>query len=294
MQNNLRRGVALSPARRYTPVVSGSLIPRLLPALLTAGWLTLCPSPLRAQEAPRPPATPAELFAALAKEARPQWRAYYREQVPHAAADRFRTALSLGAVCADCYLAAEARDAQQLHNLLTDMAALEMSLSISRQAGGVRQKFTDLAEAGDWAGVRTEIAGLMTIHAQALTAQKDEALAELERTGCWLRAWHIAARYASRQTKAPAPAPAGMAALVDDVRTRTAKALAEAKVKNMEPLTAGLDALHKTWSGDAAPEVRMAETLQALETLMAGLIGDAPAKSPAAGEAELKSAGGNR
>lgn len=292
MKNNLRRGVALSRARRYTPPVSGSPILRRLPALLIAGWLALSLSPLRAQEAPHPPATPAELFAALAKEARPQWRAYYREQVPHAAADRYRTALSLGAVCADCYLAAEARDAQQLHNLLTDMAALEISLSISNQSGGARQKFTDLAEAGDWAGVRTEIAGLMAIHAQALTAQKDEALAELERTGCWLRAWHIAARYASRQPKAPAPA--GLPALVDEVRTRTAKALAEAKAKNMEPLTAGLDALHKTWAGDAAPEVRMAETLKTLDTLMADLIGDAPAKSPAAGEAELKSAGGNR
>lgn len=284
----------MRPALRYICCVSGSPFLRRLPALLIAGWLTLSLSTLRAQEAPRPPATPAELLAALAKEARPQWRAYYREQVPHAAADRFRAALSLGAVCADCYLAAEARDAQQLLNLLTDMAALEVSLSISNQSGGARQKFTDLAEAGDWAGVRAEISALMTTHAQALTAQKDEALAELERTGCWLRAWHIAARYASRQTKAPPPAPAGLAALVDEVRTRTSKALAEAKAKNMEPLTAGLDALHKTWSGDAAPEVRMAETLKTLDKLMADLIGDAPAKSPAAGEAELKSSGGNR
>lgn len=284
----------MRPALRYICCVSGSPFLRRLPALRIAGWLTLSLSTLRAQEAPRPPATPAELLAALAKEARPQWRAYYREQVPHAAADRFRAALSLGAVCADCYLAAEARDAQQLLNLLTDMAALEISLSISNQSGGARQKFTDLAEAGDWAGVRAEISALMTTHAQALTAQKDEALAELERTGCWLRVWHIAARYASRQTKAPPPAPAGLAALVDEVRTRTSKALAEAKAKNMESLTAGLDAVHKTWSGDAAPEVRMAETLKTLDKLMADLIGDAPAKSPAAGEAELKSSGGNR
>ena len=68
------------------------------------------------------PQSPAELFATLSKDIRPQWRALFRQTIPRVAGDRFRTALALGAVCADCYLAAEARDAQQIRNLLTDMA----------------------------------------------------------------------------------------------------------------------------------------------------------------------------
>jgi len=226
------------------------------------------------------PASPAKLFAALAKDARPQWRACFRESVPRANTDRFKAALALGAVCADCYLAAEARDGQQVLNLLTDMAALEMSLSISRQAGGTRLKFTELAEAGDWAGVRAEIAGLMELHAEALTAQQDELLAELERTGCWLRAWHIGARYSSRLKVPPDQPCIWSLALLTDVRDRTAKATDGHAAKTLQTLQAGLEALHKMWSGGTPPGERLAASCKLLDDLMAELIGDVPAKTP--------------
>ena len=226
------------------------------------------------------PASPAKLFAALAKDTRPQWRAYFRTTVPRAAGDRFKAALSLGAICADCYLAAEARDAQQVMNLLTDMAALEMALSISRQAGGTRLKFIELAEAGDWNGVRAEIAGLMTLHEQSFAAQRDDLLAELERTGCWLRAWHVGARYSSRQAKPPAQPCIWSAALLDDIRTRTAKATEGHDAPALKTLTAGMDALHQTWSGNQDAAARLAATLKTLDALMADLIGDTPAPIP--------------
>ncbi len=227
------------------------------------------------------PASPARLFAALGNMARPQWRTYFRESVPRGNTDRFKAALALGAVCADCYLAAEARDGQQIMNLLTDMAALETTLSISRQAGGRRLKFTDLAEAGDWAGVRAEIAGLMALHAESLTAQQDGMLAELERTGCWLRAWHIGARFSSRQAALPEQPCIWSAALVADVRARTAKATEGHASKSLEALNAGLDSLQRLWSGTATPAERLAESLKTLDGLMAELIGDGEVKSPA-------------
>ena len=227
--------------------------------------------------APGLPASPAELFSALAKEARPQWRQYFRGTVLHAGQDRFQLALSLGAVCADCYLAAEARDAQQVLNLLTDMASLEMSLSIARQAGGARQKFTELAEAGDWAGVRTEIRALMTVHEQSFAAQQDDLLAELERTGLWLRAFHIGSRYSSRQPPPPgAWTPAMFAALQQSV----ARVVAGHESKTLKTLSAGLESLHKTWSGSAPAADNVAGTLKTLDTLMVELIGDTPATTP--------------
>jgi hypothetical protein len=227
------------------------------------------------------PASPAKLFASLAKEARPQWRSYFRESVPRGNGDRFKAALALGAVCADCYLAAEARDGQQVLNLLTDIVALESALSISRQAGGMRLKFTELAEAGDWTGVRAEIAGLMSLHAESLNAQQDGMLAELERTGLWLRAWHIGARYCSRQSKLPEQPCIWSVALLTDVRDRTAKATDGHAAKSLDTLNTGLGELHTIWPGNAPSAARLAATLKLLDELMAELIGDGPVKLPA-------------
>jgi hypothetical protein len=228
------------------------------------------------------PNSPTRLFAALAKDRRPQWRPYFRQMVPRAGTDRFKTALALGAVCADCFLAAEAHDAQQILNLLTDMASLEMSLSISRQAGGTRQKFTDLAEASDWAGVRVEIAALMDLHREALSAQQDELLAELERTGLWLRSFHIGARFSSNQKNPPAQPCIWSLAMLQDVQQRTAKATDTREAATLHTLNTGLVALQKTWAVEAPAADQLAATLKALDALMADLIGDDTGKESAA------------
>jgi hypothetical protein len=230
------------------------------------------------------PTSPARLFAALAKDRRPQWRPFFRQTVPRAGTDRFKTALALGAVCADCFLAAEARDAQQILNLLTDMAALEMSLSISRQAGGTRMKFVDLAEEGDWAGVRVQVAALMDLHRESLAAQQDDLLVELERTGLWLRAFHIGARFSSRQTKLPEQPCIWSPAMLQDLQQRTAKATEGHAAPTLQMLNTGLATLQKIWAGHApgVPSAdHLAATIKALNALMPELIGDeAPVDPP--------------
>ncbi len=231
--------------------------------------------------APRPaaklPDSPSQLFSAVTKNLRPQWRSYFRETVPHSAGDRYKAALALGAVCADCYLAAEVRDAQQVRNLLTDMASLEMMLSITRQMGPLRQKVTELAADGDWPGVRTEIASLMANHGKFLEEQKDERLAELERIGCWLRAFHICARFSSKQSAPPAQACIWSSALLTDLHTRAVKLNAAAESKTLQSLATGLDTLNKTWAGEtngANAAARLAVSLPLLESMMTELINE--------------------
>lgn len=228
---------------------------------------------------PKLPASPSELFAALARDSRPQWRPYFRETVPHAASDRYKAALALGAVCADCYLAAEARDAQQIRNLLTDMTSLEMMLSIARQMSSLRQKPAELAEAGDWPGVRQEIATLMANHAQFLSDQKDEDLAELERIGCWLRAFHVGARFAARFPQPPVKPCIWSGALVVSLRDRAAKLGARNDAKTIHCLLSGLDRLAKAWPGEttaANAAERLAASIPILESMMTELIDGAP------------------
>ena len=224
--------------------------------------------------------SPPELFAALARDSRPQWRAFFRETIPRVSGDRFKAALALGAVCSDCYLAAESRDAQQIRNLLTDMASLEMTLGIARQMSSLRQKPTDLADAGDWPAVRLEITGLMARHAQILAAQKDEALAEMERTGCWLQAMHTGARFAAKQPMPPLQPCIWSAALLADLHSRTAKITAGQESKTLAALLAGLESLTKIWPDESTPATaaeRLAATLKLLDSLMAELIDDVPA-----------------
>jgi len=256
----------------------------LLPGAVLQGMGQQVDPPAAPGATEKLPASPAELFAALARDVRPQWRQYFRETVPHSAGDRYKAALALGAVCADCYLAAEARDAQQIRNLLTDMASLEMMLSIARQMSSQRQKLTALAEGGDWPGVRTEIAALMTHHAQFLAKQKDDDLAELEQIGLWLRAFHIGARFAARQPALPGRPPVWSGEFLTHLHARAAKVRAGSESKTLQTLAAGLEGLTKTWAGETTASnaaARLAATTPVLESMMAELISDTPAAPPA-------------
>ncbi len=225
------------------------------------------------------PQSPSELFAAVAKDARPQWRPYFRETVPHSASDRYKAALALGAVSADCYLAVEVRDAQQIRNLLTDMASLEMALGITKQMGPLKQKITSLAGESDWPGVRAEIGSLMASHSKFLGEQKDEHLAELESIGCWLRSFHICAQFAARQPAPPGRACIWSGALLKDLHTRAAKLNTAVNSKTIRSLNTGLETLAKTWNGEtnrANASTRLTATLPLLDAMVAELINDEP------------------
>jgi hypothetical protein len=268
------------PALILTFAVIGLL---LTPAALCGADEGAVP-PAAAAPAEKAPASPAELFAALARDTRPQWRQYFRETVPHSAGDRYKAALALGAVCADCYLAAEARDAQQVRNLLTDMASLEMMLSMARPMSSLRQKVTSVAEAGDWNAVREEIATLMARHAELLAEQKDNDLAELERLGLWLRTFHIGARFAARQPAPPARPAVWSGEFLASLHGRAAKLRAGNNSRTLQVLADGFESLTKTWAGET-PAANAAERLKAttpvLELMMAELISEPPPPPPA-------------
>jgi hypothetical protein len=233
---------------------------------------------------PQLPGSPAELYSALAKNTRPQWRPLFRDTVRRSADDRYKAALALGAVCADAYLAAEVRDAQQVRNLLNDMSSLEMMLSLARQMSSLRQKLTAVADAGDWPGVRAEIATIMAMHAQLLGEQKDEHLAELERIGCWLRAFHVGIRFAVRQHPELPNFPGWSGDLMADLHTRAAKVNAHNNSKTLQFLVAGLESLDKTWAGEttaANAADRVAASGKLLDSMMADLISDESAEPQA-------------
>lgn len=137
------------------------------------------------------PANPSELYTRLSAATRPQWRTLYRPTVTRCLDGRQQAALGLGAVTADLFLAAQARDAQQVRNLMQDEETIEKTLGLITPMAARRTEMLSAAENADWPALITAIDKLTTAHRRHFREQKDEPLAELAYIGEWLRALQI-------------------------------------------------------------------------------------------------------
>lgn len=137
------------------------------------------------------PANPSELYTKLSAATRPQWRTLYRPTVTRCLDGRQQAALGLGAVTADLFLAAQARDAQQIRNLMQDEETIEKTLGLITPMADRRTEMLSAAENADWPALVTAIDKLTTAHRRHFREQKDEPLAELAYIGEWLRALQV-------------------------------------------------------------------------------------------------------
>ena len=72
---------------------------------------------------PREFRNPEELLTAIARCTKPDWAANFRGPLPSTINSRVQTAVLIGSVFADGYLAAQAEDAQQCKNVVKDLIA---------------------------------------------------------------------------------------------------------------------------------------------------------------------------
>jgi hypothetical protein len=133
------------------------------------------------------PQSPAELFTRLSEATRPHWRQLYRPTVTRCLEGRQQAAMGLGAVMADLFLAAQARDTQQVRNLLQDEETIEKTLGLIDAMAAARTEVLAAADQADWKRLGQGIEKLSTAHRRHLRAQKDEPLADLAYIGQWLR-----------------------------------------------------------------------------------------------------------
>ncbi len=133
------------------------------------------------------PQFPSELYAKLSEATRPQWRQLYRPTVTRCLEGRQQAAMGLGAVTADLFLAAQARDSQQIRNLLQDEETIEKTLGLMESMASQRAEILTAAEQSDWPRLGHAIEKLSTGHRRFLRSQKDEPLADLSYIGQWLR-----------------------------------------------------------------------------------------------------------
>jgi flagellar biosynthesis regulator FlaF len=177
-------------------------MPKILIYILAFATLT---SPLLAQSPPNtsikqfPPQStvvesvlvpvPREIFNTLDKFANSNWRAVQRpelaKQRPHG--DQAETAMLLGVVIAEGFVAVEAEDAAEVKNVGRAVLKLTRGLGVEKAALRRSRSIVEHAERGDWAGVRKEWDGVLPDVQQGMNELKSEQLAQLVSLGGWLR-----------------------------------------------------------------------------------------------------------
>lgn len=135
--------------------------------------------------------SPGELFAALGKQAKPNWNFETRGPLGAAYSDRAQVALNLGGLIADGYIAVEAMDSQQVKNLGRDILGLAKVLGISKEILARGSSITQFADNNDWNSLKEELEATQNEAKQAMDSLHDEELVTLVSLGGWIRGTQV-------------------------------------------------------------------------------------------------------
>ncbi len=145
--------------------------------------------------------SPAEFFAAISKTGQPDWMSFYRDPGPTTYPTRPRTALNLGALVTDAFVAVEAQDGQQVKNTGKDIIALARALGVGEDVLMRGKSIADFADRNDWFALREELEATTNEVRRAMVSQRDEALSSLITAGAWVRALQVGSRAAEMSSE---------------------------------------------------------------------------------------------
>jgi hypothetical protein len=134
---------------------------------------------------------PSEIFAVLDKLGNPNWKAELRDGKPRTPEERVRTALLLGNVIAEGFVAVEAEDAERVKELGRQVLTLAEAISVRKSVIARSKSITDKAEQRDWRGVRAEFDGALQDVRAAMDELNDHDLSQLVSLGGWLRGTEV-------------------------------------------------------------------------------------------------------
>ena len=134
--------------------------------------------------------TPAELMAALNKVAKPNWHCY-RPPIPTNFSSRAQTALNIGGLIADGYIAVEATDAQQVKNIGKDIITMAKGLAVSESVIARGNSIFEFAERNEWNTLKEELEATQNEVKLSLEQQHDAGLVSLVSLGGWIRGTEV-------------------------------------------------------------------------------------------------------
>lgn len=134
---------------------------------------------------------PSEIFAVLDKLGNPNWKGQLREGKSATPEDRARTALLLGNVIAEGFVAVEAEDAERVKELGRQVLTLAEAINVRKSVIARSKSITDKADHRDWKGVRSEFDGALQDVRGAMQELNDQDLSQLVSLGGWLRGTEV-------------------------------------------------------------------------------------------------------
>ena len=134
---------------------------------------------------------PSEIFAVLDKLGNPNWKAQLRDGKARPVPDRARTALLLGNVIAEGFVAVEAEDAERVKDIGKQVLDLAKAIAVEKSVIARCKSITDKADARDWRGVRAEFDGALQDVRAAMDELNDRDLSQLVSLGGWLRGTEV-------------------------------------------------------------------------------------------------------
>jgi hypothetical protein len=205
---------------------------------------------------------------------------FYREPVPTTYSTRPRTALNLGALVTDGYVAVEAQDGQQVKNTGKDIIALAGALGVGEDVLVRGKSIADFADQNDWFALREELEATTNEVRRAMIAQRDEALASLITAGAWLRALEVGSRAAELSGEEKAAGLLHQAVLVGWLRGEL-QLLPEKSRRDAAVLQTdlALASLEETMQGEASAEFGQ-QRVRAVKETAAQFIAAMAAKEP--------------
>jgi hypothetical protein len=132
---------------------------------------------------------PSEIFGVLDKLGHPNWSQVQRpsKQMASPIGDQPQTALLLGAVIAEGFIAVEAKDADQVKQIGKSVLNLAKYFNVQKQVEKRSKAIIDAADKAEWAKVRRELDGALEDVKDAMRELSSEQLAQLISLGGWLR-----------------------------------------------------------------------------------------------------------
>ena len=130
---------------------------------------------------------PSEVFGVLDKLGSPNWHDVLRTEKPQVPSARAETALLLGDVIAEGFIAVEAQDSEEVKTIGRTVLKLSAALGVRKAVVARSAAIIDAADKKDWPRVRQELDGALTDVKQAMDELHDEELAQLVSLGGWLR-----------------------------------------------------------------------------------------------------------
>lgn len=197
---------------------------------------------------------PREIFDTLDKFADSNWRAVQHpelaQQRPHG--DQAETALLLGVVIAEGFIAVEAEDAAEVKSVGRAVLKLANGLGVEKAALRRSRSIVEHAERGDWPGVRKEWDGVLPDVQQGMNELQSEQLAQLVSLGGWLRGTEaltaLVLQNYSNQKAELLRQPAlldhfekRLAGMSDDIRTNPMVVRMREGIQKIRPLVASED-----------------------------------------------------